>query len=307
MLKSYSFAKWGVAVLLMSSLSSCEDILEQYFPKPTPPPTSLTQNVAYTTYADAITPGAGDGAWQNGLVIFNPITLTKIQQLPITGLSAVTDRIYGIDIRPATGQLYALVATNGATDGRLYTINPATGAATLVAPVSIRLSGSLVLGFDFNPTVDRIRIVTSSGQNLRVNPADGAAVEDGRIVGGTTNAVVGLAYDNNVVGATSTNLYAIDATEDKLYLMNPPNAGTITEIGSLELDVSGVGFDIGATSKKAYAVMSGPNVGRLYSINLATGAATELGDFGFPPIRPAPTPGFVFAPFITGFTLGLGL
>ncbi|QIL74881.1 DUF4394 domain-containing protein [Hymenobacter sp. HDW8] len=186
MLKFSSLATWGAAVLLLSSLTSCEDILEQYFPKPTPtPPTIPTQTVAYTTYADAVTPGSGDGAWQNGLIIFNPITLAKIQEMPITGLSAVTDRLYGLDIRPATGQLYALVATTSATDGRLYTINPATGAATLVAAVSIPLSGSLTLGFDFNPVVDRIRIVTNSGQNLRVNPVDGVAIEDGRINGAT--------------------------------------------------------------------------------------------------------------------------
>ncbi|WP_133272724.1 DUF4394 domain-containing protein [Hymenobacter radiodurans] len=309
MLKFFSLATWGAAVLLLSSLTSCEDILEQYFPKPTPtPPTIPAQTVAYTSYADAVTPGSGDGAWQNGLIIFNPITLAKIQEMPITGLSAVTDRIYGLDIRPATGQLYALVATTSATDGRLYTINPATGAATLVAPVSIPLSGSLTLGFDFNPVVDRIRIVTKSGQNLRVNPVDGVAIEDGRINGGTANSVMSVAYDNNVAGATSTNLYALDFTASKLYLVNPPNAGTLTEIGSLSINfLSDGSFDIGATSKKAYAVMSGPYVGRLYSINLTTGAATELGDFGFPAIRPSPTPGFVFAPFITGFTLGLAL
>jgi hypothetical protein len=29
-------------------------------------------------------------------------------------------------------------------------------------------------GFDFNPTVDRIRLVSDSGQNLRLNPNSGA-------------------------------------------------------------------------------------------------------------------------------------
>lgn len=313
MLNPSSLAKWGVAALLLSSLSSCEDLLDQYFPKPNPaPPTVPTQPVAYTTY---VTSGPGN-TYQNGLLIFNPSTLTPTRQLPITGLGA-TDHIFGFDLRPATGQLYALVG-NYVTpadpfqrafvaNGRLYTIDPATGAATLVGPISIPLRAYGDFGFDFNPVVDRIRLVSDQGQNLRVNPADGVAIEDGRINGGIYGGAKGggVAYDNNVARATSTNLYLIDVNEDKFYRMDLPTTGTITEIGPLGRNVSFVGFDIGGTSNQAYAVMDAldpadPNntnrrTTHLYAMNLATGAPTDLGDFGFPSTA-----------FLTGFALGAG-
>jgi hypothetical protein len=86
---------------------------------------------------------------------------------PITGLG--TDSIIAIDRRPATGQLYGL---GGAST--LYIIDSATGAATQVG-----ISGAFTLngtsfGFDFNPTVDRIRVTSNTGQNLRLNPNDGS-------------------------------------------------------------------------------------------------------------------------------------
>ncbi len=183
MLKISSFAKWGAAVLLLSSLTSCEDILEQYFPKPNPtPPTIPAQPVAYMAYS----PQAGG----NILRVFNPSTLATTREVPITGLSA-SDQLLSLDLRPATGQLYALTGTNvpatepftrpTITGGQLYTINPATGVATLVAPLSISLQGFSQFGFDFNPIADRIRIVSDQGQNLRVNPEDGTVIVDGVI------------------------------------------------------------------------------------------------------------------------------
>ncbi|SMC00206.1 hypothetical protein SAMN00120144_2575 [Hymenobacter roseosalivarius DSM 11622] len=309
MLKTSSLAKWGVALLLLSSLSSCEDILEQYFPKPTPPPTIPTQPVAYTTYEIA---GPGN-SFQNSLLVFNPNTLTTTKQIPITGLSASSDRILGLDLRPATDQLYALVGTNVippftrpfVTNGRLYTINPATGAATLVSPLSIPIQGFSEFGFDFNPVVDRIRIVSDKNQNLRVNPADGTAIEDGRINGGVTAFSGEVAYDNNMAGASSSNLYVIEAFTKKLYLQNPPNSGTLVEIGPLGINSGNVTFDIGGTSNKAYAVvLVGSTVEsistRLFSVNLTTGALTDLGALGFPTAaRDA-----IAVP--TGFTLGAG-
>ncbi|QNP54276.1 hypothetical protein H9L05_21635 (plasmid) [Hymenobacter qilianensis] len=58
MLQRSSLATWGAALLLLSSLSSCEDILEQYFPKPTPPPVNPTfpplgQDIAFYALSGA--------------------------------------------------------------------------------------------------------------------------------------------------------------------------------------------------------------------------------------------------------------
>ncbi|MEO6390501.1 MAG: DUF4394 domain-containing protein, partial [Pyrinomonadaceae bacterium] len=94
----------------------------------------------------------------NSLLRFNTSAPQTIQQtIPITGLT-VGDTVAGIDFRPATGQLFAFAQPLLVTDpSRLYTINPRTGAATLVASLSTAPTGTS-FGFDFNPTVDRIRI-----------------------------------------------------------------------------------------------------------------------------------------------------
>ena len=46
-------------------------------------------------------------------------------------------------------------------------VDPARGAAIAVgAPFTPGTDGT-AFGFDFNPTVDRIRVVSDTGQNLR--------------------------------------------------------------------------------------------------------------------------------------------
>lgn len=85
--------------------------------------------------------------------------------------------LVGIDVRPAIGQLYGVTRRLGSRALRLYTIDPATGAATLVGQVSTVL-GFGFFGVDFNPVVDRLRIVNTDDRNARVNPAGGPATND---------------------------------------------------------------------------------------------------------------------------------
>ncbi|GAB2991992.1 hypothetical protein GCM10027184_52610 [Saccharothrix stipae] len=63
--------------------------------------------------------------------------------------------------------------------------------------------------------MDRIRLVTSKGQNLRLHPDTGAvAATDGvlaHVDGGSAPRVAAAGYTNSVAGATSTTLYAIDS------------------------------------------------------------------------------------------------
>jgi hypothetical protein len=211
----------------------------------------------------------------NALLIFNPMAIGTPISKPLSGLSAGVN-IVGIDFRPANGQLYAL-----GSNSMLYTINTASGAATAVgiAPFTTLLSGTS-FGFDFNPTVDRIRVVSNTGQNLRLNPNDGLlAAADGNLNPGTP-MVNAVAYSNNMAGATTTTMYVLDAANNKLSIANPPNNGTLTEVGSLGVTIDGAsGFDIGGTSGKAWAVLSSGTTNKLYSINLTTGAATAIADF----------------------------
>ena len=201
----------------------------------------------------------------------------------ITGLQP-GETVLGIDFRPATGQLYALGSFS-----RLYTLNLTTGAATFVANLSVPLNGTN-FGFDFNPTVDRIRIVSNNRQNLRVNPADGTVIVDGTLTygappdpgAGQIPNITGAAYTNNFAGATTTLLYDIDSTQKTLVQQNPANSGTLTTVGALGVNTvdSVVGFDFYSPTNTAYALLTAPgNVRTFYTVNLATGAATIIDVF----------------------------
>jgi len=213
----------------------------------------------------------------NQLVRFDSATPGTVATVgTISGLQPGED-VVGIDFRPATGQLYALGSAS-----RLYVINKTTAAAVFVATLSTALSGTS-FGVDFNPTVDRLRIVSNTGQNLRVNPNDGATIVDGALNPGTPN-VSAAAYTNSFNGATATTLYDIDTTTDALYTQNPPNNGTLVLVGNLGVDIqTATGFDISPATGTAYLVAAatiGTGNPVLHTVNLTTGTATAVGAVG---------------------------
>lgn len=87
---------------------------------------------------------------------------TLIKAVPITGLQGA-ETVLRIDFHPATGALFASGSTS-----RPYSINANTGVATPVGATQFTptLSGT-AFAFDFNPTVDHIRVVSDTGQNFR--------------------------------------------------------------------------------------------------------------------------------------------
>ena len=194
----------------------------------------------------------------------------------IVGLAS-GEMMISVDYRPATGQLYGLSSSS-----RLYLINENSGAATPLgaSPFSPAIEGEGA-SIDFNPTVDRIRMVSQNGQNLRLHPETGAVVAvDGRINGGMSPVISGVAYTNSLSGATSTVLFDIDIAQDKLYMQVPPNDGGLQEVGSLGEDFDGAtDFDISPDNEFALAVSRNANQSRLFLIDLATGAATWVGRF----------------------------
>ena len=192
----------------------------------------------------------------------------------VTGLMQ-DERLMAIDFRPATGQLYGV--TN---QSRIYMINHLTGAARVLgtAPFTPAMTGD-VTAFDFNPTVDRIRLVTNQGQDLRLNPETGTVVAiDGNINGVPGASILGVAYTNNFSGATTTTLYDIDPVTDKLYKQDPPNNGTLSEVGPLGVNIIGAGgFDISPSGVALAALGSTGGGSELYEINLTTGQAERIG------------------------------
>ncbi|UZU00135.1 DUF4394 domain-containing protein [Chryseobacterium fluminis] len=213
----------------------------------------------------------------NNLQIFNPNSPMPVSKA-VTGLQS-GENILGIDFRPLNGQLYALGSSS-----RIYTLNLGTGAATAVgsSPFPTLLSGT-DFGFDFNPAVDKIRVVSNTGQNLRLDPVTGGITAVDAVINPAGAMISAAAYTNNFAGTTATTLFVIDHNTDKLYQQNPPNNGTLAETGSLGINITNAnGFDIGSMSQKAYLMASVGGSTKIYSVNTATGAATSVSDYPNP-------------------------
>lgn len=269
---------------------------------------ALLATTAVPAFAAELLVGVAD---ETKLVLFMSDDPEDVKVVKIKGLQR-REEILGLDVRPLTGELYAL-----GSSARLYTINHLTGRATAIglAPFTNVLAGTS-FGFDFNPTVDRIRIVSNAGLNIRVNPTNGLlAAIDGTLAYATndTNAgvsprIVAAAYINNDTNpATATVLYDIDSSLDVLVIQNPPNSGTLVTVGPLGYDVKKtVGFDVAGSDGTAYASLvvkksrghgkhdddddddhwkpsrGASDRAHLFTIDLLTGAATHVGKIGGP-------------------------
>jgi hypothetical protein len=185
---------------------------------------------------------------------------SSVVGVTVTGVAA-GERLVGIDSRPATGQVMGLGINPTANTGTVYLLDPQTGAATAIGAAGqvafVDTTGSPVdypdtsYAVSFNPTVDRIRVLATSGLNFRVNPNSGAAVDgnvstpgvnpDGAVNGAVGVGISGAAYTNNVPGGTLTTLYTLDPAGNRLFIQNPPNNGTQTAGRPVTLD--GLQFD----------------------------------------------------------------
>ena len=280
---------------------------------------TLLLAVVCFAFALWIAPAAGEAetiyavTTANVLLTFDSATPGTIAaSVTITGLQA-SENVLGIDLRSATGQLYALGSTS-----RLYTINPLTGVATQVGsgPFTPALSGTS-FGLDFNPTVDRIRVVSDADQNFRLNPDTGVvagtdtnlAYATGDPNQGANPNVVGSAYTNNFAGATSTTLFGIDSNLDIGLIQGSsggtpisPNTGQL--FSGLPLGVNtadAVGFDFSGVTGTGYVSLT-PVTGApssLYTVGaqsvtlvgtIGTGFIVVDITVGVQGVAPTPTP-----------------
>jgi hypothetical protein len=216
---------------------------------------------------------------QNQLVRFNarvPEALRDVRS--ITGLPAgVTLR--GIDFRPATGDLYGV-----GSDSVVYRVNPRTAIAVAEGPAFAPALRGTVFGVDFNPVVDKIRVVSDARQNLRLNVDEGTVLSADADLNPGMPRVVGAAYLNSSFNATrpaATTLYVVDSANDMLFKQDPPNAGTLTDGKRLGIDVrDDAGFDIAGADNTGYLATKWRNGSALYTVDPATGATRWLGRIG---------------------------
>lgn len=224
--------------------------------------------------------------------------------LQINGL-ADGERLVGISERPT-----AMDGLNGgygvSNQNRVFSLlieniqngfAMGTVTASLIGPLSTPLSGTR-FGVDFNPRAQLLRIVSDSGQNLRVN------LQEGRVIDGTARAaafafvdgttrtvlpapqIVATAYRAAPVGGTFQ--YAIDAANSSLVRVAVPNDGALVAVGPLGVGLPATGaaeqsLDIAGTSDEfVYAALrtAGSSLSTFYRIDLGTGAATAVGPIG---------------------------
>ena len=218
-----------------------------------------------------------DGA----LLVFRADRPQTIRPVHLRGISG---QLLGVDTRPADGHLYGLTTSND-----LYRIDPTTGATTLVSTLTVPFDGDTRSGISFNPQADRLRLVSADGQNLRVQVLLGAAAVDTPLAyaaadpnAGKRPRIAAAAYTNAVRDAATTKLLEIDAEQDVLVVQDPPNDGVLATVGPLGVDFSPLaGFAIvtDAGVDRAFAATDG----KLYTVDLRSGAATVVGPIGDSP------------------------
>ena len=209
--------------------------------------------------------------------------------IAITGLVG-GDTLVGLDRRPQFGPMNGLLYAFGVqgASGRIYTLNEITGVASLVSTLNVPVSigpNPTDFGIDFNPTVDRLRIVSDLDQNLRANVDTGVTLVDTPLAYATGDPnfgndpnVVAVAYSNNFGGATTTTLRDLDSRADILATQVPPNNGTLNTQFPLGVNFGGLaGYDISGLTGIPYAslIVEGATTSGFYTIG--GGGATLVG------------------------------
>ena len=278
-------AQRSLSLPLVGMLSACAGL-----PTPAEGPVRKENVVAVTSTNQLIRFNAG----QPGRIL---------SRTALTGLQA-GETVLGIDYRVLKGQLYAL-----GSSGRLYRVDVGSGAASMVgAPLPIALNGT-EFGVDFNPTVDRLRVVSNTGQNLRLHPDTGAVIDGnpaldglqtdgplayaaGDVNVGKSPGVVAAAYTYNKADEKITTNYAIDASLGTLAIQGSlegtlpvvsPNTGQLRTVGALGAGAfQRASFDIADLSGAAFAALTtdGDKSSRWVEIDLKTGRARTLGPIG---------------------------
>jgi hypothetical protein len=266
------------------------------------------------------TPAAAFALSASGLVAFDTADPAVTTAIPVTGVGP-NKTLVGIDFRAQDGLLYALGVDADANTATLFTISVQTGQATVVGasngvsftaptggPIDLPDPDEVRYDLDFDSDADWLRVVTSNGLNFRIGP-NGAPIDgdgglagavsgvnpDGVINGLPDGAGAGVtAYGPDPASPGTTRQYTLDPGSNALFVQDSTRGGTQTHLVDITLDgapldfTAATGFDI--SQNGAVAALTVDGVTRLYSLDLATGEATELGS------GPSDTIGLALAP-----------
>ncbi len=234
-----------------------------------------------------------------GLTIFDDLGMAS--RGTTVGLSG---RLDAIAYRPVTGQLYGYRVGSAEAPDAVFTIDPMTGLLTNTGATpgdGVGLTRGSSVGFDFNNQIDAARAVSTRDENVVFFPGDfpddrantllqftDLMYGAGDVNEGANPAIFANAYTNAVDGMTSgeTLQFALDADTNSLVTL-ANNAGTLSTVAPITVDGEvfdfnrNGGFDILSEfegDNLAVALLSGGGSAGLYTIDLATGAASLFGD-----------------------------
>lgn len=263
MKQAFRWTRLALAPLLGAGLAACQ----QGAGSEPPTPVAAFEETAYALTVDgtalAVLGDPDDG-----------------RRFAVTGLNGGS-ALLGLDYRPSDALLYAL-----GDDGQLYTLG-LEGVATPVGTPQAYGDLSEGVAFDLNPQLDALRVIaTADGRNFVTDPGTGVATEYARSAyaagdrgAGGAPKVLATAYTNPVSpfpeGAVTTQ-YSLEATRDA-YAVQAKNDGTLTTIGTLDLDIGGpAGLDVSGATGTAYALLNVGGSQRLYTVSAGDAALTNL-------------------------------
>jgi hypothetical protein len=230
--------------------------------------------------------GVGAGMEVNQVFVFDTATPGIFNGSGLNGL-VTGDVLVGIEVRPASGGVLALAVGGGGVT-RLYRIDMVTRTATPIAFSFPGTFGATTFGMDVDPVTDSVRIVNNlasdgpggNSNSFRLDPDTGALLGvdpdlDFTGPGGGSAPEVAIAF------SASGEAFGIVSGSDRLVRNGGAGSGfeTLQDVGPLGVDTSAVaGFDIGGSPEQGFAVLDVGGATSLYTIDLATGAATLVGN-----------------------------
>lgn len=169
----------------------------------------------------------------------------------------------GVASAHAQGTLYGVATFSTFGTQSLYSINPATGAATLVGSTGLRQ----IAGLDWDAANNRLVALNGAGDQFEINPATGASTLIVDASFGVPEGSIAIAN-----GTAFTTLF------DNL---NSWNGAAWQQVGPSLLapgaDISGL--DFGGSTLLGLATY-GADADQLVSFDIATGAPTVIGATG---------------------------
>ena len=215
---------------------------------------------------DSAAPGSAlSSVGVSGLVQSDGVTADPFAR--VTDLSFAGNTLYGVD-----------------NNANLYTLDTATGLASLVSSTFSPAGFDLGLAYDPFVSGGGFRVVTDLGENF-ASTLGGAFTAGGSVfVGaglGDANEGASLAFSGLAIDGDFGIGYAFDANLDALFITYDANFEEFFTVGGLGGDFTALAsIDwVGGTTLLA-ALSTDSFASELYTIDATTGLATLVGSFG---------------------------